>query len=293
MTPRLNDKQERFIYEYLVDMNAAAAARRAGYSGGTRGNQSTALMKNPLIRERIAIELADMLAELKVTARELMRERARIAFFRPIEMFDANGRLRPLHEIGEERMSVLTIDVDARADGKNLLRIRQPDRQKALAALEKAHALVMENMWKSMLPYEGSIEEEEEDCAGLQAVQVAVETPEPARRAEKPAPVIKPEGVTKAAVWVRGAPAAVERAADTSSTAAVPPVLAASSAPAMPLAKQNWLRGGANRFGREGAARPKARVSPMAAALFGAVPKPMPIPHLRPAPPVRPVEMML
>ena len=28
----LNDRQERFVDEYLVDLNATAAAKRAGYS---------------------------------------------------------------------------------------------------------------------------------------------------------------------------------------------------------------------------------------------------------------------
>lgn len=29
---KLNDRQERFVDEYLVDLNATAAAKRAGYS---------------------------------------------------------------------------------------------------------------------------------------------------------------------------------------------------------------------------------------------------------------------
>ena len=33
----LTPKQERFCQEYLVDLNAAAAARRAGYSKQTAG----------------------------------------------------------------------------------------------------------------------------------------------------------------------------------------------------------------------------------------------------------------
>lgn len=33
MAARLTDKQKRFVDEYLVDLNATAAAKRAGYSG--------------------------------------------------------------------------------------------------------------------------------------------------------------------------------------------------------------------------------------------------------------------
>jgi phage terminase small subunit len=81
-TMQLSDRQERFIHEYLLDLNAAAAARRAGYADSTRGRQAADLMKNPAIRERIDLALAGMFAELDINAMSLMRERARAALDR-------------------------------------------------------------------------------------------------------------------------------------------------------------------------------------------------------------------
>ena len=159
MTPTLNDKQLRFAHEYLIDMNAAAAARRAGYAASTRGNQAAALMKNPLVREAIAMGMADMFSEIKVTARELMQERARAAFFRARRMLDENGKLLPLAQIDEETFSVLDIRHELRANGDVVMRIRQPDRQQALTALEKAHGHAMEVMEGSLV-YEEETEEE-------------------------------------------------------------------------------------------------------------------------------------
>ena len=49
MTP----KQQRFVAEYLVDLNASAAARRAGYSGRTANRIATELLSKPVIAEAI------------------------------------------------------------------------------------------------------------------------------------------------------------------------------------------------------------------------------------------------
>ena len=145
-TMQLSDRQERFVREYLLDLNAAAAARRAGYADGTGGKQAATLMKHPLIRERIALALAGMFAELGITPWSLMRERARAAFFRAEKMCDEAGRLLPLNKMDADTRAALTVHHDVRPDGKTTMRIRQPDRFKALAALEKAYAQVMDSL---------------------------------------------------------------------------------------------------------------------------------------------------
>lgn len=55
MTP----KQALFCQEYLIDCNAAAAARRAGYSEHTAQEQSSQLMCN----EEIAGKISDLMEE--------------------------------------------------------------------------------------------------------------------------------------------------------------------------------------------------------------------------------------
>jgi len=49
MTPR----QERFIEEYLVDMNATRAASRAGYSARTANEQGARLLANGSVASAI------------------------------------------------------------------------------------------------------------------------------------------------------------------------------------------------------------------------------------------------
>jgi phage terminase small subunit len=52
--PKLTDKQERFVKEYLIDLNATQAAIRAGYSERTANEQSSRLLANVSISTRIA-----------------------------------------------------------------------------------------------------------------------------------------------------------------------------------------------------------------------------------------------
>lgn len=50
---KLTEKQQRFIDEYLVDLNATQAAIRAGYSEKTAYSQGQRLLKNVEISSRI------------------------------------------------------------------------------------------------------------------------------------------------------------------------------------------------------------------------------------------------
>lgn len=50
MTP----KQKRFVEEYLIDLNATKAAKRAGYSAKTAGQIGDNLLKRPEIEEAVA-----------------------------------------------------------------------------------------------------------------------------------------------------------------------------------------------------------------------------------------------
>jgi phage terminase small subunit len=57
---KLNDKQERFCFEYVKDFNASAAARRAGYSETTAYNIGWENVRKREIKAKIAELLKDM-----------------------------------------------------------------------------------------------------------------------------------------------------------------------------------------------------------------------------------------
>lgn len=69
----LNEKQQRFADEYLIDLNATRAAIRAGYSEKTAAAQASRLLKDvnvsAYIKERMATQEEDTIA----SADEVMR----------------------------------------------------------------------------------------------------------------------------------------------------------------------------------------------------------------------------
>lgn len=64
----INPKNQRFVLEYLVDLNATQAAIRAGYSEKTAGAIGHELLKKPEIVAAIEKEEADRAARLRIDA---------------------------------------------------------------------------------------------------------------------------------------------------------------------------------------------------------------------------------
>ena len=134
----LTARQLRFIYEYLIDHNASAAALRAGYAKKSRASAARDLMNHPAVQARLREEMAALLAQLRCTALDLMKERMRAAFFRAEKMFSHGWEMRALQEMEQETRDALEVKVVERKSGP-VTTIRQPDRDKALRALERAH----------------------------------------------------------------------------------------------------------------------------------------------------------
>ena len=70
MTP----KQHKFALEYLIDLNATQAARRAGYSEKTAPQQGGRLLKNAQVAEVVRAAQAKAAAEAEVTLDWLISE---------------------------------------------------------------------------------------------------------------------------------------------------------------------------------------------------------------------------
>lgn len=65
---KLNPKQERFVAEYPIDLNATQAAIRAGYSPKTAHVQGCNLLKHPKVSLAIQERLKDRVEKTGVTA---------------------------------------------------------------------------------------------------------------------------------------------------------------------------------------------------------------------------------
>jgi phage terminase small subunit len=76
----LTPKQQKFIDEYLVDLNATQAAIRAGYSEKTAAAIAGENLSKPMIREGIQKAFEDRANRTKTTQDRVVLELARIAF---------------------------------------------------------------------------------------------------------------------------------------------------------------------------------------------------------------------
>ena len=70
MTP----KQQRFVEEYLVDLNATQAAMRAGYSAKTARQMASENLSKPDIQEAIALAKQARSEKTKIDAEWVLRE---------------------------------------------------------------------------------------------------------------------------------------------------------------------------------------------------------------------------
>ncbi|WP_245662863.1 terminase small subunit [Endozoicomonas arenosclerae] len=64
----MNDKQRRFVDEYLTDLNATRAAIAAGYSEKTARSQGSRLLTNADISQAIQEQQETLSTELQITA---------------------------------------------------------------------------------------------------------------------------------------------------------------------------------------------------------------------------------
>jgi phage terminase small subunit len=77
---KLTPKRRRFVDEYLIDCNAAAAFRRAGYASKNADVDGAKLLVNASIQEAIAKRQAALAKKAEVSQEKVLAEYARIGF---------------------------------------------------------------------------------------------------------------------------------------------------------------------------------------------------------------------
>lgn len=76
----LTPRQRRFVQEYLIDLNAAAAARRAGYSKKSSTDWAWRLLRKPAVAAAVEAAQAARAERTRVTADTVVKELAKVAF---------------------------------------------------------------------------------------------------------------------------------------------------------------------------------------------------------------------
>jgi phage terminase small subunit len=92
---KLTEKQQRFVDEYLIDLNATQAAIRAGYSAKTADAQGSRLLGNVKVQQAIAERMAERSKRTGINQDRVVLELAKIALVKMTDIIDDEGRIRP------------------------------------------------------------------------------------------------------------------------------------------------------------------------------------------------------
>lgn len=125
----LSPRQEKFIVEYLLDLNATQAAIRAGYSAKTAREQASRLLSNVNISQRIAEKRQELADNAGLSVERVLQEAMRLAFFDIRKLTDSEGNPIPVHQ--------LDADTAAAIQGLELATERGPDKESGPTIVRK------------------------------------------------------------------------------------------------------------------------------------------------------------
>ncbi len=157
----MNEKQERFVEEYLIDLNATQAAIRAGYSNKSAKEIGCENLTKPNIRKAIDIALAERSRRTGVTADRVVQELAKIAFANAEDIIDLDSGKILSNAESVDLAAVQSIKVK---DGDTFTEreIKLADKLKALDMLCR-HL----GMFKDKLELSGTLETEKSKLSEL------------------------------------------------------------------------------------------------------------------------------
>jgi phage terminase small subunit len=142
MENRITAKQEKFIDEYLVDLNATRAYK-AVYknikSDQVAAQAGSRLLRNVKVAGYLRERRQDREKRTEISQDRTLKELARIAFFDIRKLFDENNRLKDMAELDEDTTAAV-ISIDSQditgPGGKIIGKLRKVRLANKLQALE-------------------------------------------------------------------------------------------------------------------------------------------------------------
>lgn len=166
----LTPKQERFVAEYLVDLNATQAAIRAGYSAKTAQEQGSRLLSNVMVAAAIKAKQVELAAKHDVTVERIIAELARIGFsdMRKLMTWGPDGvKLKSSDELSDdEALAIAEVSETTTKDGGSL-KLKVHDKRAALVDLGKHLGMFVDRVKVERDPLDDL------DAATLEAVRRA------------------------------------------------------------------------------------------------------------------------
>jgi phage terminase small subunit len=94
----LTAKQQQFVAEYLIDLNATQAAIRAGYSVKTANRIGPELLTKPDVAAAVSAAQQERSVRTKIDADWVLTRLAEEAEADIADLYNEDGSLRPVHE---------------------------------------------------------------------------------------------------------------------------------------------------------------------------------------------------
>lgn len=121
---KLTPKQERFINEYLIDLNGAQAAIRAGYSKKTAKVIAAENLTKPYIQQAIEKKQKKLRNKIEVTQERVLKELARLAFNDVRKFWDEKGNLKDIKDLDDDAAAAIAgMDIEDIYEGAGQDRI--------------------------------------------------------------------------------------------------------------------------------------------------------------------------
>ncbi len=144
----MNDRQRRFVLEYLVDGNGTQAAIRAGYNKRSATSTAVKLLRYASIKAAISAKQQQLADLADISATEIIREFARIALFNVADIFEPSGRMKPIKEWTEDQQrAVASIEISQAKRGRpSIIKIRVHNKGDALTQLGRIRGLFIDKV---------------------------------------------------------------------------------------------------------------------------------------------------
>jgi len=144
----MTKRQEIFVREYLISLNATDAAEKAGYSKKTANRIGHELLQRPDIAEAVKSKIEKRFTKLDISADRILNELARIAFADLKKVMDWNdGRIeiKNSDEIADDDSAAIAeISETITGQGTITRKLRHHDKVRALELLGKYQKLFIE-----------------------------------------------------------------------------------------------------------------------------------------------------
>lgn len=169
----LTEKQQRFVEEYVVDLNGTQAAIRAGYSANTANEQSSQLLAKLNVRRAVEKLQREIAQRLGLTAEKVLTEMSYLAFSNMGDYLQCTSGGDPYFDYSgtsrEQRSALSEVTVEDYVEGRGddarsvkKVKFKLHDKRSALVDLGRHMGL-----FKTTIEAEASVNADRDIVRGL------------------------------------------------------------------------------------------------------------------------------